>query len=322
MVWQNWLYVLEKVLFVGWLPNLWEMANSLSSRTCGCLELSVREANVLLHVLIWKSEHMWHVHTRALFCSVGTCGTGGPSFHYGCRSSQCIDTVCLLSLKTAVSCALCPPHSNKLNIQRFWLLVMFRNSGLRPEIPENCPKVFRQIMEQCWEMNPRLRPVSPLSLSLSPISWVVGMFVRLLGLVCVCVCVCVCVRMSVRSYVCLTLCKTFEQIRSNLKWFCAQSEPNQKIQKWTVMRSRVLLQQKWQNGKRRHHICLFHPLCNKERKIMYHLYHRHTSFRHNVVWRYRRSSYNYNEQIRENTVRPITSEICTLCSSFVFVFFD
>jgi hypothetical protein len=35
---------------------------------------------------------------------------------------------------------------------------MIRDSGLRPDLPEQCPKVLKEIMESCWELDPRDRP--------------------------------------------------------------------------------------------------------------------------------------------------------------------
>ena len=38
--------------------------------------------------------------------------------------------------------------------------LQIRDSGLHPTIPKECPPLFREIMERCWNLDPTLRPVS------------------------------------------------------------------------------------------------------------------------------------------------------------------
>jgi hypothetical protein len=56
----------------------------------------------------------------------------------------------------------------------YWVVVLvlvthirYRDQGLTPEIPEDCPEKLAQLMKMCWNKNPNQRPVSSLSLSLS-----------------------------------------------------------------------------------------------------------------------------------------------------------
>jgi hypothetical protein len=42
-----------------------------------------------------------------------------------------------------------------------WLCyVEYRDEGLTPKIPKDCPQVLQEIMEMCWKKDPNQRPVS------------------------------------------------------------------------------------------------------------------------------------------------------------------
>jgi hypothetical protein len=53
----------------------------------------------------------------------------------------------------------------------YWLLIhntthtFYRDEGLTPEIPRECPEKLAQLMKMCWNKDPNQRPVSPLSIS-------------------------------------------------------------------------------------------------------------------------------------------------------------
>eukprot|EP01095_Lingulamoeba_sp_RSL-Kostka_P001500 TRINITY_DN12086_c0_g1_i1.p1 TRINITY_DN12086_c0_g1~~TRINITY_DN12086_c0_g1_i1.p1 ORF type:complete len:557 (+),score=118.40 TRINITY_DN12086_c0_g1_i1:74-1744(+) len=44
------------------------------------------------------------------------------------------------------------------NLTAFQVVVAVVNSGLRPQIPENCPQNWRQLMQDCWDEHPDNRP--------------------------------------------------------------------------------------------------------------------------------------------------------------------
>jgi hypothetical protein len=39
----------------------------------------------------------------------------------------------------------------------------YRDKGLTPEIPSNCPQKLAELMKMCWKKEPQQRPVSFLS---------------------------------------------------------------------------------------------------------------------------------------------------------------
>jgi hypothetical protein len=42
--------------------------------------------------------------------------------------------------------------------------IKFRDKGVTPEIPEDCPEKLRELMQVCWKKQPQQRPVSSLFL--------------------------------------------------------------------------------------------------------------------------------------------------------------
>jgi hypothetical protein len=38
--------------------------------------------------------------------------------------------------------------------------VEYRDEGLTPKIPKDCPQILQEIMEMCWKRDPNQRPVS------------------------------------------------------------------------------------------------------------------------------------------------------------------
>jgi hypothetical protein len=40
----------------------------------------------------------------------------------------------------------------------------YRDEGLTPKIPDDCPPLLAEIMQMCWNKDPNQRPVSFLSL--------------------------------------------------------------------------------------------------------------------------------------------------------------
>lgn len=51
--------------------------------------------------------------------------------------------------------AQCEPH---VDLDIVDAAVRIRDQGLTPKIPDDCPPVLRNIMEQCWKVNPDERP--------------------------------------------------------------------------------------------------------------------------------------------------------------------
>jgi hypothetical protein len=45
--------------------------------------------------------------------------------------------------------------------------MQYRDEGLTPEIPRECPEKLAQLMKMCWNKDPNQRPVSSLSQSQS-----------------------------------------------------------------------------------------------------------------------------------------------------------
>jgi hypothetical protein len=45
--------------------------------------------------------------------------------------------------------------------------VEYRDKGLTPEIPSNCPQKLVELMQMCWKKQPQQRPVSFLFVSVS-----------------------------------------------------------------------------------------------------------------------------------------------------------
>jgi hypothetical protein len=40
------------------------------------------------------------------------------------------------------------------------VIVEYRDEGLTPEIPSNCPQKLVELMQMCWKKQPQQRPVS------------------------------------------------------------------------------------------------------------------------------------------------------------------
>jgi hypothetical protein len=40
----------------------------------------------------------------------------------------------------------------------FQVVFAVGNNGLRPEVPENCPKRIANLMRRCWHEDPNMRP--------------------------------------------------------------------------------------------------------------------------------------------------------------------
>jgi hypothetical protein len=101
------------------------------------------------------------------------------------------------------------------------LHIRYRDEGLTPEIPEDCPEKLAQLMKMCWNKDPNQRPVSPLSLhsqsSQSPFS----IFSN-------CVCVLICeTQTHIQTLTCI-----------NSKWytlmiyFILDSQFDDRVSKW------------------------------------------------------------------------------------------
>jgi hypothetical protein len=41
-----------------------------------------------------------------------------------------------------------------------FLIFEYRDKGLTPEIPSNCPQKLVELMKMCWKKQPQQRPVS------------------------------------------------------------------------------------------------------------------------------------------------------------------
>jgi hypothetical protein len=57
--------------------------------------------------------------------------------------------------------------NNTLTMIRFF---EYRDEGLTPEIPSDCPQKLVELMKMCWKKEPEQRPVSSLSCSIFSLS--------------------------------------------------------------------------------------------------------------------------------------------------------
>jgi hypothetical protein len=57
-------------------------------------------------------------------------------------------------------------HFHLTNFSFWFFDCEYRDEGLTPEIPSNCPQKLVELMQMCWKKQPQQRPVSFLSLFL------------------------------------------------------------------------------------------------------------------------------------------------------------
>jgi len=51
--------------------------------------------------------------------------------------------------------AQCEPH---VDVDPNEVAILIRDEGLTPEIPSDCPEKLRQVMQLCWQQDPKQRP--------------------------------------------------------------------------------------------------------------------------------------------------------------------
>jgi hypothetical protein len=164
------------VQFVGWLLNRFPIKHTARNQMFGHSELLVCEFfqfsfhfisfHFTTHViLLFSWIHLIHQWLRHLFvclfvclflCSLWNCCRVWTSCR--CRSlfDWCIDSVNLLW-----NCSHRSSFVDTNNTHLHWWDCEYRDKGLTPEIPSNCPQKLAELMQMCcWKKQPQQRPVS------------------------------------------------------------------------------------------------------------------------------------------------------------------